>query len=152
MPRFKRGQPPSGGCVLKHILDRDINAILLAAAFGRLCVETVEPSTLSNITTAAAFGRLCVETDVAIVAKFEDVMQPPSGGCVLKPCARSRYILAGEAAAFGRLCVETFSACQNARLSLGAAAFGRLCVETFLRSHFLLENTQPPSGGCVLKH
>ena len=125
--------------------------------------------------TAAAFGRLCVETDVAIVAKFEDVMQPPSGGCVLKPCARSRYILAGEAAAFGRLCVETFSAyqnarlslgaaafgrlcvetfsaCQNARLSLGAAAFGRLCVETFLRSHFLLENTQPPSGGCVLKH
>ena len=35
-----RWQPPSGGCVLKHDLDRFINAGYVAATFGWLCVET----------------------------------------------------------------------------------------------------------------
>ena len=35
----------------------------LAAAFGRLCVETsLPPDLLESIGIAAAFGRLCVET------------------------------------------------------------------------------------------
>ena len=32
----------------------------------------------------AAFGRLCVET-INIILTFVTVTQPPSGGCVLKP-------------------------------------------------------------------
>ena len=61
------------------------------------------------ILTAAAFGRLCVET----IAEGQPVdlyqLQPPSGGCVLKhsvcPLRGGDY----AAAAFGRLCVETNS-------------------------------------------
>ena len=34
---------------------------------------------------AAAFGRLCVETVFANIAEAELHGQPPSGGCVLKP-------------------------------------------------------------------
>ncbi|WP_432760539.1 hypothetical protein [Neisseria lactamica] len=39
------------------------------------------------------------------------------------------------------------------RLSEGAsAAFRRLCVETAPQSSAISTSTQPPSGGCVLKH
>ena len=34
-------QPPSGGCVLKHINRHDELSLNNAAAFGRLCVETM---------------------------------------------------------------------------------------------------------------
>ena len=55
-------QPPSGGCVLKHLAHLLLWAGLRAAAFGRLCVETTN-NTFSNARkSAAAFGRLCVET------------------------------------------------------------------------------------------
>ena len=33
-----------------------------AAAFGRLCVETISAGELYQVGEAAAFGRLCVET------------------------------------------------------------------------------------------
>ena len=33
-------QPPSGGCVLKPLIACPTDAPTLAAAFGRLCVET----------------------------------------------------------------------------------------------------------------
>ena len=33
-------QPPSGGCVLKHAYPRYNGGEMIAAAFGRLCVET----------------------------------------------------------------------------------------------------------------
>ena len=56
-----------------------------AAAFGRLCVETLITHHLINVEVAAAFGRLCVETN------FTDVYSE----------------LGDDAAAFGRLCVET---------------------------------------------
>ena len=58
--------------------------VQLAAAFGRLCVETMKQNIIIVLLTAAAFGRLCVETFWL--------------GFVL-------LVLA--AAAFGRLCVET---------------------------------------------
>ena len=55
----------------------------------------------------AAFGRLCVETPTFSVFGRR-LIQPPSGGCVLKQdqieAAKTK-----SAAAFGRLCVETFS-------------------------------------------
>ena len=34
------GQPPSGGCVLKHHIPPKIGGTLIPAAFRRLCVET----------------------------------------------------------------------------------------------------------------
>ena len=57
-----REQPPSGGCVLK--LDGLSNGIEeeIAAAFGRLCVETLITVATLHPIIAAAFGRLCVET------------------------------------------------------------------------------------------
>ena len=100
------GQPPSGGCVLKlcvnfallkvrlqppsggRVLKRNCVKIavqrLAAAAFGRLCVETISTGDYLDAGYAAAFGRLCVETSVT------DGVKEPS-----------------PAAAFGRLCVET---------------------------------------------
>ena len=41
-------QPPSGGCVLKPYLDGIDTPYIEAAAFGRLCVETTEPSPWQN--------------------------------------------------------------------------------------------------------
>ena len=54
-----------------------------AAAFRRLCVETWLSVATQTIAAAAAFRRLCVETNDAKIAVTE-LLQPPSGGCVLK--------------------------------------------------------------------
>ena len=56
-------------------------------------------------------------------------LQPPSGGCVLKPQVAGLSLEKQQAAAFGRLCVET-SKERALFASELAAAFGRLCVET----------------------
>ena len=55
-------QPPSGGCVLKHENPKIRGNDAIAAAFGRLCVETSILLDNKKFTLAAAFGRLCVET------------------------------------------------------------------------------------------
>ena len=123
-----------------------------AAAFGRLCVETLyRLILLQPLVKAAAFGRLCVET-LSIEYLKPYLEQPPSGGCVLKPCLLFRKNNRTFAAAFGRLCVETtLNGCSFGYIS--AAAFGRLCVETSRRWLFYqTAERQPPSGGCVLKH
>ena len=36
--------------------------VVVAAAFGRLCVETEKLDLILGAVSAAAFGRLCVET------------------------------------------------------------------------------------------
>ena len=105
--RFRRRQPPSGGCVLKLRPVVCLNSCACAAAFGRLCVETLKSVILSIPVAAAAFGRLCVETSYL--------------GAV---CGNP------PAAAFGRLCVETRRPCHQSNTQQQAAAFGRLCVET----------------------
>ena len=57
-----------------------------------------------------------------------------------------------EPAAFRRLCVETQSSAANGVL-LSPAAFRRLCVETRCGMMMMFAScSQPPSGGCVLKH
>ena len=75
---------------------------MVAAAFGRLCVETIDILNTVGWRVAAAFGRLCVETKGIIYVQPIDV-----------------------AAAFGRLCVETlaglFSEIAIARSRLRAA-------------------------------
>ena len=54
-------QPPSGGCVLKQMKKLKFGDLIGAAAFRRLCVETVSQR-----------------------VKLLTPIQPPSGGCVLK--------------------------------------------------------------------
>ena len=57
-------------------------------------------------------------------------MQPPSGGCVLKPLRKI-----------------------TRKNGDNAATFGWLCVETQIKSlRHTYASEQPPSGGCVLKH
>ena len=99
-------QPPSGGCVLKHAINRYGISRIIPAAFGRLCVETISPVNPTGAVPPAAFGRLCVETpDSGLIGYPEKPaafgrlcvetapstklkswfnVQPPSGGCVLK--------------------------------------------------------------------
>ena len=62
----------------------------MAAAFGRLCVETTTSQYVLEQIEAAAFGRLCVETIELVQARMM-VEQPPSGGCVLKPTKGEYY-------------------------------------------------------------
>ena len=70
---FKRGritgrdkQPPLGGCVLKRLQDEEPSGAF-AAAFRRLCVETVCVSTGPGKAMPAAFRRLCVETHMETI-------------------------------------------------------------------------------------
>ena len=61
------------------------------------------------------------------------------------------YLL-DKAATFGWLCVETLKQIGS-YYAAPAATFGWLCVETDTESaQKQLGHTQPPSGGCVLKH
>ena len=58
-------QPPSGGCVLKLFQMCECHYLYVAAAFGRLCVETLllrRRVCDRHDESPAAFGRLCVET------------------------------------------------------------------------------------------
>ena len=81
-------QPPSGGCVLKRLAKENVDKVLEAAAFGRLCVETV----------------------YRFYMIASDHRQPPSGGCVLKRVGKiAKNGTIWRAAAFGRLCVETLN-------------------------------------------
>ena len=121
-------QPPSGGCVLKQALAKGVFVTDDAAAFRRLCVETKRAVMVLRSRCAAAFRRLCVET--------------PRG---------TPLPTAPRAAAFRRLCVETLRRLGCARPAC-AAAFRRLCVETSGWICKYANKSQPPSGGCVLKH
>ena len=62
-----------------------------------------------QLIVAAAFGRLCVETLRRNAGLDDDFKQPPSGGCVLKHKGEYRISRFIDAATFGRLCVETIS-------------------------------------------
>ena len=114
--------------MLKPSLSMIVKLSLIAAAFGRLCVETDGGDNSMLFIEAAAFGRLCVETSVLY---------------------NSLKLL--KAAAFGRLCVET-TLLKKLNANDFAAAFGRLCVETLTKGDKKENSPQPPSGGCVLKH
>ena len=70
-------------CVETNI-NQLVDKLSVAAAFGRLCVETALTSNYRNALLAAAFGRLCVETCSNNYLAHHLQQQPPSGGCVLK--------------------------------------------------------------------
>ena len=122
-------QPPSGGCVLKQTLRPPSRLGLLAAAFGRLCVETFlkalpllysnwqppsggcvlkqngKPKGIGDKMQPPSGG--CVLKQIRALDLDNPRKQPPSGGCVLKLCSTIVPIILISAAAFGRLCVET---------------------------------------------
>ena len=101
-------QPPSRGCVLKHIIAIVQIMKKQAAAFARLCVETtVTNYNMTICKKAAAFARLCVETGRTAYTKPSKPKQPPSRGCVLKHIVDFGNIGFQRAATFGWLCVET---------------------------------------------
>ena len=75
-----------------------------AAAFGRLCVETMLQHLHYLAVMAAAFGRLCVETYL-IITLPENL----------------------PAAAFGRLCVETYGASIAAIIRYGSRLRAAVC-------------------------
>ena len=102
-------QPPSGGCVLKLACQYLFKIFLKAAAFGRLCVETLltNNSILDLYLQPPSGG--CVLKRVWVGITPDHKKQPPSGGCVLKLVVKDNLSDLPLAAAFGRLCVETFS-------------------------------------------
>ena len=97
-------QPPSGGCVLKHIEASKSYNLKRAAAFGRLCVETFCVRYALKPQLAAAFGRLCVET-------------------IFNPFSLLHYL----AAAFGRLCVETLKGLPDGGYVAGSRLRAAVC-------------------------
>ena len=122
-------QPPSGGCVLKPWVSH-LNILgMAAAAFGRLCVETVlNVNWVILMWWAAAFGRLCVETIIG-----ESLPLIVFGSRLRAAVCWNVNLL------FFCVALPT------------AAAFGRLCVETVPCIFTWKNSVQPPSGGCVLK-
>ena len=78
-------QPPSGGCVLKQYGLHSDNIKRRAAAFGRLCVETVEVKTQILFSHEQPPSGGCVLKRAHALNERANMAQPPSGGCVLKP-------------------------------------------------------------------
>ena len=76
--------------------------------------------------------------------------QPPSGGCVLKPCMESLHSFQLIQPPSGGCVLKPTANGTNAEGQY-PAAFRRLCVETSGLSSGLSSVRQPPSGGCVLK-
>ena len=78
---------------------------------------------------AAAFGRLCVETRALLLQEAYSQSQPPSGGCVLKrPRGHASLIVIPQPPSGGCVLKPLLWACSHEQGR--AAAFGRLCVET----------------------
>ena len=77
-------QPPSGGCVLKHVGIENIANMKAQPPSGGCVLKRCFWIAWSGCRYPAAFRRLCVET-VAISQRYgQPIHQPPSGGCVLK--------------------------------------------------------------------
>ena len=70
---------------MKHCLMMSDAVAAPPAAFRRLCVETFYWNPIEQGAVPAAFRRLCVET-IAVSIIAAAMVQPPLGGCVLKPC------------------------------------------------------------------
>ncbi len=122
---IRSGQPPSGGCVLKHKTCEFSKLPNGQPPSGGCVLKLKLLYNFSGFNYPAAFGRLCVETLSGGVESALAMYQPPSGGCVLK--LQDAVQIAGV---------------------IAPAAFGRLCIEA---TFALKRQIQPFSGGCVLK-
>ena len=79
------------------------------------------------------------------------VIQPPSGGCVLKHDEYEGSIELDLPAAFRRLCVETENATATNAQTSRQPPSGGCVLKQNIRPDIELVVLQPPSGGCVLK-
>ena len=79
------------------------------------------------------------------------LFQPPSGGCVLKHGEEDFDALLILPAAFRRLCVETRYAPKRAGTWQGQPPSGGCVLKHRKNSSGSNRRRQPPSGGCVLK-
>ena len=122
-------QPPSGGCVLKHCLERHNHRSVRQPPSGGCVLKQIRKYERECPTVPAAFRRLCVETIAKMSIKINRLNQPPSGGCVLKP----------------------FQTTLVSRYQIQPPSGG--CVlKLILSIPLTVRLRQPPSGGCVLKH
>ena len=111
------------------------------AAFGRLCVETSKLNRLIKGRVQPPSGGCVLKPDDSTV-DGKVVRQPPSGGCVLKHRVQQKDGRNLLPAAFGRLCVETILILRYQH-NIKPAAFGRLCVET--KNYFKPDSTNTAS-------
>ena len=125
-------QPPSGGCVLKLLpIDRGL-PLLSQPPSGGCVLKLLDGFALKGFFHPAAFGRLCVETlRTSLHFLFAD--QPPSGGCVLKPSLNLKQYHYDHQPPSGG-CVLKLLNIFAIQSFLNPAAFGRLCVETANRA------------------
>ncbi len=77
-------QPPSGGCVLKHISKIKRRLPDFSAAFRRLCVETQSACSIAKGWRQPPSGGCVLKQNLRLTSSWA-YGQPPSGGCVLKP-------------------------------------------------------------------
>ena len=121
------------------------------ATFGWLCVETHKECDRHRpyLIQPPSGGCVLKPPCMGFLSVISD--QPPSGGCVLKHCAIAAFVKRRIPATFGWLCVETTACCRLLILT-DPATFGWLCVETIKVARYSATlMAQPPSGGCVLK-
>ena len=78
-------------------------------------------------------------------------MQPPSGGCVLKPTGVWFDIISLLAATFGWLCVETNTPLFKIHKVKKQPPSGGCVLKLYSILKVANIRLQPPSGGCVLK-
>ena len=78
-------QPPSGGCVLKHVCKYAQYKYACQPPSGGCVLKPLRRRVVLQVKVPAAFGRLCVETEMSSINRIGSRSQPPSGGCVLKP-------------------------------------------------------------------
>ena len=136
---------------MKQQSQTSFSSHLSPAAFGRLCVETLTGKSPKVGLLPAAFGRLCVETLGMPINSAVLGIQPPSGGCVLKHCGRSRPVYWIAQPPSGGCVLKLITALWLMRCIRQPPSGG--CVLKRCQYHYLLRfQCQPPSGGCVLKH
>ena len=127
-------QPPSGGCVLKLLIVKTHILYKVAAAFGRLCVETGMQILSALAKWQPPSGGCVLKLDNDLFFLFI-VGQPPSGGCVLKLDNDVFFLFIVGQPPSGGCVLKHYNTVNQIELKL-AAAFGRLCVETTNNCHF----------------
>ena len=100
------GQPPSGGCVLKHWKIQQKSLISFQPPSGGCVLKPCLYQVIGDDSNQPPSGG-CVLKHHWITSQQRSPSQPPSGGCVLKQLQLAFLPLQRLPAAFRRLCVET---------------------------------------------
>ena len=114
--------------MLKHFTNSKLTDVIGAAAFGRLCVETLNSWELKLSQSRQPPSGGCVLKHFVLHAHKHHIVQPPSGGCVLKLpySGRNRHFVMQPPS-------------------------GGCVLKLILLAFSCLVRLQPPSGGCALK-